>query len=368
MAKTQRNFVLGRMNKSLDERLLKNGEYIDAQNVRLGSTEEAEVGSVENAKGNTQLTELYFIDPLTEQNVPLSSEARTIGTFEDGANETLYWFVHDPSFPLGNTGKLDMICSFNTLSSRLKYHIISIDDGGGVQTTLNFNPQFLITGVNLVGNLLFFTDFLNPPRFINTLNSYKEPISVTQTSSGTTAFVFTAGSYAGSASTESSFVTVGYHSGTITGCPTPLNAIGTGVAPTTTQINLPGTGCYTPSTTIPLLGPPIPNYNLPQLTPGFGIQGANAASVFALTQFIQFNDGTGEIGIIMSSGGNNPGRGVISGTITGSDGSSGTYVGQYGTVAEYVDDNGVPQNPESTGNLRLVGITLKDSITYTLTI
>ena len=62
MAKTQRNFVLGRMNKSLDERLLKNGEYIDAQNVRLGSTEEAEVGSVENAKGNSQLTELYFID------------------------------------------------------------------------------------------------------------------------------------------------------------------------------------------------------------------------------------------------------------------------------------------------------------------
>ena len=33
------------MNKSLDERLIPNGEYVDAMNVRLGSTEESEVGS-----------------------------------------------------------------------------------------------------------------------------------------------------------------------------------------------------------------------------------------------------------------------------------------------------------------------------------
>ena len=31
-------FVQGRMNKSIDERLLPTGEYIDAQNVRLGSS------------------------------------------------------------------------------------------------------------------------------------------------------------------------------------------------------------------------------------------------------------------------------------------------------------------------------------------
>ena len=48
MAKTQRNFVKGRMNKSLDERLLPNGEYEDALNVRLGSTEDSEIGTVEN--------------------------------------------------------------------------------------------------------------------------------------------------------------------------------------------------------------------------------------------------------------------------------------------------------------------------------
>ena len=60
MANIQRNFIRGRMNKSLDERLVPNGEYIDALNVRLGSTEDSEVGSVENSKGNTVLTNIEF--------------------------------------------------------------------------------------------------------------------------------------------------------------------------------------------------------------------------------------------------------------------------------------------------------------------
>ncbi len=52
MANIQRNFVAGKMNKSLDERLLPNGQYVDAINVRLGSTEASEIGAVENSKGN----------------------------------------------------------------------------------------------------------------------------------------------------------------------------------------------------------------------------------------------------------------------------------------------------------------------------
>jgi hypothetical protein len=54
MAETTRNFIAGRMNKSVDERLVPNGEYVDAMNIRLGSTEESEVGSVENTRGNKQ--------------------------------------------------------------------------------------------------------------------------------------------------------------------------------------------------------------------------------------------------------------------------------------------------------------------------
>lgn len=171
MASTQRNFIKGRMNKSLDERLLPNGEYVDAMNVRLGSTEDSEIGSVENTKGNEALTSIGF------DGTNLSANARCIGAFEEGEDETLYWFVHDPSFGAGATGKLDLIMSYNTNTEVLTYHVISIDDGGGVNTTLNFDEQYLITGVNKIDDLLFFTDNLNPPRFINVTSSYDIPVT-----------------------------------------------------------------------------------------------------------------------------------------------------------------------------------------------
>lgn len=160
------------MNKVVDERLVPDGEYIDALNIRMGSTENAEIGVIENSKGNVRLTSLKYID-----GTPLSDSARCIGAIEDSANETIYWFIHDSNFPVGATGKLDMIVSFNVYTNVLTYHVISIDDGDGVDTTLNFNPQYLITGVDIVDRLLFFTDDYNPPRFINRTRNYADPIA-----------------------------------------------------------------------------------------------------------------------------------------------------------------------------------------------
>jgi hypothetical protein len=169
MANIQRNFVAGKMNKSLDERLLPNGQYIDAVNVRLGSTEASEIGAVENSRGNIKLTTLSY------NGQDLSSSARCIGAFALGEQETMYWFVHDPAFALGATGKCDMIVSFNTQTETLTYHVVSLDDGGGVNTTLNFESDELVLGVDFVNDLLFFTDNYNPPRFINVERNYPNP-------------------------------------------------------------------------------------------------------------------------------------------------------------------------------------------------
>ena len=171
MANLTRNFIAGRMNKVVDERLLPEGEYVDAMNIRMGSTENSEVGVISNTKGNTPLTSLAYID-----GTPLSINAKCIGALQDSARETIYWFVHDPNFTIGATGKLDLIVSFNVLTNILTYHIISIDDGDGVNTTLNFNPDYLITGVDMVEDLIFFTDDFNPPREININKNYGNPI------------------------------------------------------------------------------------------------------------------------------------------------------------------------------------------------
>lgn len=176
--KITRNFVTGRMNKVVDERLVPDGEYIDALNLRLGSTEQSEIGSVELTKGNEQLTTITYTNSV---NTPLSSSATCLGAYEDSATNTIYWFISDnvfqpPATPL-ITYRLDMVVSYNVVSDVLLYHVVSVNDGAGGQTALGFNPAYLITGVNLVSDMLFFTDGLNPPRKINIKRAYPYPVT-----------------------------------------------------------------------------------------------------------------------------------------------------------------------------------------------
>jgi hypothetical protein len=130
MPKVSRNFIAGRMNKVVDERLLPEGEYIDAMNIRMGSTEKSEIGVIENTTGNSPLTKLAYL------NTQLSTDAVCIGSIADAARETIYWFVHDSNFPLGATGKIDLIVSYNVLSDILTYH-----NGSGPQKVVEYNSE-----------------------------------------------------------------------------------------------------------------------------------------------------------------------------------------------------------------------------------
>jgi len=150
-----KNFVGSRMNKSLDERLLKPGEYIDAMNIRISSPEDGEAGSAENAKGTEKLSNI------THDGVPLVN-ARCIGAFEDGENETIYWFLTHED--------VDMIVSYNEGNGVLTKHVVST-------SVLNFSEDYLVNGINLINDLLFFTDNYNQPRRINVTRSYPTPIA-----------------------------------------------------------------------------------------------------------------------------------------------------------------------------------------------
>mgnify|MGYP003632467161 CR=1 FL=1 len=179
MANSKRNFISGKMNKSLDERLVPNGQYIDALNVRLGSTEDSEIGSVENSKGNSLLTDIT-LGVYSGTSYPLSSNAVCIGAFEDGSNETIYWFIHDKDATDTGTGKADLIVSFNTRTTSTTTHVVSFKNADDpANTTLNFNEKYLINNVDKIGDLLFFTDNYNPPRNINVTKDYTYPSSIT---------------------------------------------------------------------------------------------------------------------------------------------------------------------------------------------
>ena len=156
-----KTFVRGRMNKSLDERLIPDGEYIDAMNVRVGSTELTDVGALENTKGNVKISNILY------NGSPIASTAVCIGALEDGVNDTIYWFIHSED------DGVDMIVSMNVETGLTIYHVIST-------SVLNFSRDHLINGADLVEDLLFFTDGYNPPRKINVKRSYPSEPTLTE--------------------------------------------------------------------------------------------------------------------------------------------------------------------------------------------
>jgi len=153
--KINKNFVGSRMNKSLDERLIPAGDYIDALNIRVSSDEDGQALSAENAIGNELLATPEF------EGSTLTN-AKCLGAFEDGTNETIYWFV--------TSDEADMILSYNARTDSINYHVVSV-------TVLNFNNQYLMNGIDKIDDFLFFTDNYNQPRRINVKSSYPHPES-----------------------------------------------------------------------------------------------------------------------------------------------------------------------------------------------
>ena len=170
MPEIKNNFVQGKMNKDLDDRLLPNGQYRDALNVTVGRSDDSDVGVVQNVKGNT------LAYPETLNIVATYPKAKVIGLHVDNEKERVFYFVTDRS-----TGVLsDTIgppgSSGNPLAASTTFHGIYYWDqqsGFGQPKLivkgdfLNFSKDYLITGTNIIGDLLFFTDNLNQPRKIN---------------------------------------------------------------------------------------------------------------------------------------------------------------------------------------------------------
>ena len=52
MPELKRSFQSGRMNKSSDERLVPNGEYRDALNIEIATSEDDDLGSAQTTMGN----------------------------------------------------------------------------------------------------------------------------------------------------------------------------------------------------------------------------------------------------------------------------------------------------------------------------
>ena len=242
MAELKHTFTSGRMNKDFDERLLRNGEYRDALNIQVNSSEGSDVGAIENILGNKKLSLLNL------------ENAKTLGVKSHNLKDKIYWFVSSDnidgiyeydqkqniilpilidtkttgvksltsvsvlsnednelvldniviselkflteSIPQNNNDEilinnnLDLSCADPYIKISIpkgtilrkeqdKYVFKNVEYNGqeygninlvfnySKDSILNFSKENLITGINIIDGLLFWTDNLNPPRKIN---------------------------------------------------------------------------------------------------------------------------------------------------------------------------------------------------------
>ena len=243
MAELKHTFTSGRMNKDFDERLLPNGEYRDALNVHVSSSEGNDVGAIENTLGNIQLSSLKLSNP------------KTIGSLAYPLKDKIYWLVssdfvdgiyeysqdqdvivpilidsknsfsktlvsvtiesnYENEFVLSDIiasdlkdiigvslpklnedevlikNNLDISCEDPNVKISIPYNTILRKENdkfvfknipydgkrfGKIdlkfdyteKSVLNFSKENLVTGINIIDNMLFWTDNLNQPRKIN---------------------------------------------------------------------------------------------------------------------------------------------------------------------------------------------------------
>ena len=229
MPDIKHHFRKGRMNKDLDERLVPNGEYRDAQNIEIITSEGSGVGSVQNVLGNTlkdgkvydENSKALTLWGSNSSSIKDLTDPQCIGFVVDEQNNKIYWFisssetitalVNDSSANDGGseivldsqsgTVKEGMIVSGGgivgkTFVTGVSGNTISVSNGvyltnntllifkstvsciaeyntvTGVvcpvlvdkNNILNFSPNYLITGANVLNGLLLFTDNQTEPK------------------------------------------------------------------------------------------------------------------------------------------------------------------------------------------------------------
>jgi len=158
MAKIQNTFIKSKMNKDLDDRLITNGEYRNAINVNVSRSESSDVGALENVLGNE------FVENF-QKNSKLSIN-EVIGVHIDEVNEIIYAFSTDYSD--NSSDNLSNKAPYNSTCLITSYNIQTKTFGVLVSGSfLNFSKTHPILNIDLIENLLFFTDNRNQPRKIN---------------------------------------------------------------------------------------------------------------------------------------------------------------------------------------------------------
>ena len=146
MPEIKNTFLQGKMNKDLDERLLPNGQYRDAVNIEVSTSESSDVGTVKNILGNHRIENIIDTDKFT-----------CVGSVANEKTNKLYWFI--------SSYDVDAIVEYDVVNDVTKPVLVDTK-GGTFNAVLKFTGN-IVTGINIIDDLLFWTDNNGEPKKIN---------------------------------------------------------------------------------------------------------------------------------------------------------------------------------------------------------
>ena len=136
----KKNFI-GGLNSDTEDRLIPNGDYRYALNVRASKSDGSNEGAIENTKGNTLVT------------VPLpGGKNKVIGALDNVKENTVIYF-------LWNSLSEHSIYEYNATTSAVTLILKT--------SLLKFKYDKYINDPTIIGDTLFFNDRVNEPRSIN---------------------------------------------------------------------------------------------------------------------------------------------------------------------------------------------------------
>ena len=178
MPEVRNLFTGSKMNKDLDERLLPQGEYRDGQNISVSKSEGPDEGVVENILGNSQYSDFNF-----------RAGTEIIGYYVDTNKDRIFIFATNFSdsspdqlsnFPQGNLNNPagGIILGSQCVIAYIEGPLTGGNPASGIIVQgnfLNFSKTHQMLGVDLIEDLLFFTDNRNQPRKINVETAIADP-------------------------------------------------------------------------------------------------------------------------------------------------------------------------------------------------
>jgi len=138
MPEIKHTFIGGKMNKDLDERIVPNGEYRDAKNIQVRTTDSDAGGTVQGIKGNSSVG--VFSEYVELPGTTLKT--KTIGSVVDEKNDNIYFFMAAPNV---GTISLDNVTSLTVDKTRVFTDGIVEQNIDGTTTPVIIDEHTLIT-------------------------------------------------------------------------------------------------------------------------------------------------------------------------------------------------------------------------------